>query len=416
MGPPFPRVSMGRSPRPDPERRPLPQLRSTPAPAVKGPGETAVPERHPFQDPIPEPLRRAMFEELVQRKGWMQLVRPNHTVEGRAFELGNGVLNLRVHLSLEALRPFKGQDLVLRWPWNLTMLEGPTRMVEMEAAEKVSMVRMALPASVTSSERRQAYRIEHADRSRATLELPDGTAVHALVESLSGLGAGLFCLEALRDRPLHPGQVLPLQVELEAGPRFQTQARIQHMGSVNLGLSFHPVLEPLTLAALQEWMAPRRREAQLRWDNRDAVRAEAEKMAFERRPPKGTLLITRDPALARALAPALDYCGPVGIAIPSVGEIRCLLEAPPLLVVVDLDDLEGQARRRTRLLLETLAFRAPLVVVGRGANPPQGRAFANEVRADLYLDWDARKASILLRLIQGFIGRHVGTEDPAGKN
>lgn len=350
--------------------------------------------------------RLAMFMELVERKSWLQLATPYFSVEARILDLKGEVLHLRVHLSREALTHALGQHPVrLRFPWNLGMYAGITQLLEVVEEEGKRVARVTLPERVAVDERRKAFRVERTGRSRATLALPDGRLIRATLESISTLGAGLFALDALKRDDLHAGQTLPMDVELDGALRFKTTARIQHLEGLNLGISFHPSLDPLAENDVAGWIAPRRRDAQRLWDNRMELRAEAHKSVAEKRQPEGTILLTGDPSLAEQLGPALEGCMPVRTALPSVGAVKRLLDPPPRLLVVDLPALDSHARHRTRLLLEALNLGVPLMLVGRGQDPVAGRAFATDLKADLYLDWLPDKAPFLTRLIQGFLAR-----------
>lgn len=355
--------------------------------------------------------RDGIFEELAGRKSWLHLATPYFSVECRLLAREGNTLLLRVHLSREALVHALGHHpLALRFPWNLSIYKGPTHLLEVrtdDAHKRVAVVE--LPEYVHADERRTQFRVERTGRSRATVLLPGGRLLRASLEDISQGGTCLYSQDSLGRDELYTGMPLSLEVDLEGGASFKAQARVCHVDGYRFGLAFHPPLDPLASSDLERWIQPRRREAQRMWDNRMELRAEAEQAAAQAQvQPKGALLISGDAALAESLRPTLEALGELRTALASVGAVKRLLSAPPLVAILELPQVDTETRRRMRQMVEALALPCPLVIVGRGQDPEAGRTFANELKAALYFDWTPDKAVFAQRLVQGFLRRMAG--------
>ena len=153
-------------------------------------------------------------------------------------------------------------------------------------------------------------------------------------------------------------------------------------------------------------MAPRIAEAQRRWDDRAELRARAEQAARPKLPPAGVLLLSRNAALIAQVAAFLEDLQPVRSAPPVMTAFKEDLEAPPLLLLLDLVGADGEERHRIRSLLEAQPPGCPILVLGKDGRPDAWQPLAAELKARLYLKWDPSQAAFFRRVVQGVIERH----------
>lgn len=352
-----------------------------------------------------------IFLELCERKEMAFLVVP--ALSGLAFDTKflervvgarNGLLLRATMNHAMAQSILQHRDVRLRFPWALGFHAAACRALDYRAEEKRHTLLVSLPSEIVPDDRRQAFRLDRVGPSLGAVSTQDlRQLVRVAVEQVSTGGIGLFVLEPIRGEAFGPGCTLHLDITLDKGPRIERAARVIHAAGQVLGLSFEPPLGEDTRKALEAWMAPRIEEERRRWEDRAALRAQAELAARPKAPPSGVLLITRDTDLARVVAKALGGLQELRAAAPVVAEVQKQMDPQPLLILLHVPTVTIEERFRLRSLARALPRRVPLVLLATGEGD-QSQALARELKAGAHLHWKTGTGNVLFQsLVQGII-------------
>jgi hypothetical protein len=352
------------------------------------------------------------LEDLCARRQTLYLATPYFSFESRFLERIGPDLKIRATMSRNAVQHTLAKAaLRLRFPWGLTQLGGPTRVLDYEEAEGGRFLRLAVPPALSRDDQRRACRLERTGRSTGVLGSRDLTLVKCTLESLSTLGTGVFCMEPLPADGFQMGQPLDLSLSLEQGPEIQARARVCHCEGQALGLSFSPPLSGATMDLLTAWLQPRLEAAQRQWEDRASLRSQAERAARPRPAPQGILLASGDPDLRTRVGSALEEL-PLRWVWPALAPFREALETQPprVLLLVLSGGMEESHRLRT--LLEAVPPQAPMLALGIGSDLDQARALAIELKATLFVDRRTLESNFFKRLVLGLIRKHWPNEAP----
>jgi len=361
------------------------------------------------------PMRDGILEELCERKAPLLLATPYLSFESRFLEREGAKLRIRASMSRETVQnTLARHPLRLRFPWDLTMYSGSTRVLDYEQEEHHRILVVSVPESLGADEQRRAYRAERTGRSQGALgnTTLSGVSIQAFhLENLSILGAGIFLKDFRQSESWHPGTSAQISLELDGGPHLGAMARICHSNGPYLGLEFQPPLAESNLGPIQQWILGKRGEAQRLWDNRAELRAQAQEVAKPKIPPAGILVLSHDAALGPHLEGALGGLHALRIVHGVMTPYRnALAQQPPLLLLLDTLDMGGEERRRAKALLETHPPGCPVLVLGRDPENEHPRTLAMELKQASYLEWNPTKSAPLRILSQGLIRKHWKAE------
>lgn len=355
-------------------------------------------------------LRDEVLQELCDRKSSALLATPYLSFESRFLERHGDRLRIRAAMGRDvALNTLSRQALRLRFPWDLTIYSGATRILDYEQEEHRRILVVSVPESLEVDEQRKAYRAERVGRSRGSMGSTAGAEVSIQtfsLENLSTFGAGVFLGDFRNLEAWLPGSRIQASFELDHGPEFSVSARICHSSGPYLGLEFAPSLEDPTLCRVTQWVETRRVEAQRLWSNRAELRARALEGAKPRMPPSGLLLLSSDALLGPQIETALESMHELRIAPAVMAPYKQALAQPPLLLLLDGAGMGSEERRRARTLLEAQPPGCPILVLGRGPGHEQARGLAAELKQASFLEWSPGKGAPLRILTQGLIRKH----------
>lgn len=348
-------------------------------------------------------VRDAVLQELCDRRQFAILATPYLNFHARFLERRDGEIRLKVRFGQDTVRhAMKDHPLRLRFDWALAFYAGATQVLGYEQIDKDRILRVEIPHHFAPHEARSHFRIERVGHSTGTLATREGILLRTSVEDISMGGVGLFVIDAMDPEQIRTGMELDISIELEDGPAFHCGARLCHSDGQNLGLAFLPGRSERDLESLQAWLDPRIQDARRRWENRAELRARAEQAARPKEQPAGILFLTQNEALAEQVSSVLSSVQPVRVLPPAMGALMEAQSQPPLLVIVDPCRADVEERRRCRALLEKVAMKAPLVVLGDGQNPEGGRQLATELKG-MYLAWKPTQEVFCQRFISGLI-------------
>ncbi|WP_005032983.1 hypothetical protein [Holophaga foetida] len=360
------------------------------------------------------PLRDEVLSELCERKAAMLLATPYLSFESRFLDRDGDKLRIRASMGREvAQNTLAKHPLRLRFPWELTIYSGITRILDYEQEEHRRTLVVSVPEVLGVDEQRRAYRAERMARSRGSMGSIAGGGVSIQsfgLENLSVLGAGVFLKDFRNTESWLPGSIVQTSLELDGGPSFSTSARICHSSGPYLGLEFQPPLEEPTLSLVNLWVEGRRAEAQRLWDSRTEIRAQAKEAAKPKAPPAGLLLLSTDPHLGPQVEAALEGMHELRVVPAVMTPYRTALTQPPLLLLLDTAGMGSEERRRTKALLEAQPPGCPILVVGRDPESDQARTLAMELKQASFLEWNPGKGASLRILTQGLIRKHWKAE------
>lgn len=279
------------------------------------------------------PLRDEVLSELCERKAAMLLATPYLSFESRFLDRDGDKLRIRASMGREvAQNTLAKHPLRLRFPWELTIYSGITRILDYEQEEHRRTLVVSVPEVLGVDEQRRAYRAERMARSRGSMGSIAGGGVSIQsfgLENLSVLGAGVFLKDFRNTESWLPGSIVQTSLELDGGPSFSTSARICHSSGPYLGLEFQPPLEEPTLSLVNLWVEGRRAEAQRLWDSRTEIRAQAKEAAKPKAPPAGLLLLSTDPHLGPQVEAALEGMHELRVVPAVMTPYRTALTQPP---------------------------------------------------------------------------------------
>jgi len=282
---------------------------------------------------------------------------------------------------------------------------GETRLLNFEQQPGVRLLLVRTPSLLWEDDRRRSVRVD--GPGRAVLSPDEATLVKANLEDLSLHGARLLALEPLSEA-FAPNRALQLSLNLDQGSAFNCRALLVSQEGQSLGLTFEPPLGGLDLVGLEAWRKPRLEDLKQRWEDRAALRAQAEAAARPKAPPEGVLLVSRETDLERQLREAWPSHPRLKSAPPALALLKSAMEIPPQMVLLHWPG----GGLQTRFLLKSLAAafppNTPVLVLGTGLESAAGRELAQEIKASTYLEWNAAQVLFFHRLVQGLLRRHWG--------
>ncbi|MBP1628661.1 MAG: hypothetical protein H6Q00_3136 [Holophagaceae bacterium] len=360
------------------------------------------------------PTRDGILEELCERKATLLLATPYLSFESRFLERDGAKLRIRAAMGRETVaNTLAKHPLRLRFPWDLTMYSGNTRILDYEQDEHRRTLVVSVPESLGVDELRRAYREERVGKSMGALASSTLSSVSIQpfsLENLSIHGAGIFLKDYRHNDAWLPGITAQISIELDNGPCISTTARICHSSGPYLGVEFQPPLEDPILGLTHRWIETRRAEAQRRWEDRAQIRAQAREAAQPKAPPAGILLLSSDQLLGSQLEASLAGAHALRVVPAVMAPYKAALAQPPLLLLVDTAGMGGDERRRAKALLEAQPPACPILVLGREAESEHPRTLALELKHASYLEWNPSKGASLRILTQGLIRKHWKAE------
>jgi len=349
----------------------------------------------------------AALDELCERRQTLYLATPYFSFESRFLERLGPDLKVRASMSRNVVQHALAKNaLRLRFPWNLTLFGGPTRILDYEEIEHDRFLRISVPAVLARDDQRRAFRLERTGRSGGVLGSRELHLLKCSLENISPLGAGVFCMEPIPAEGFHPGQSLEISLTLEQGPELQATGRICHTSGQALGLGFTPPLSGAMLDRLTPWLQPRLEAAQRQWDDRASLRIQAERAVRPRQAPEGVLLASGNPELQATVAEALNGVPPLRWVWPAVAPFREAMECKPPYVLLLPISGGMEESHRLRSLLEAVPPQCPVVALGIGADLDLTRALAAELKATLFVDRKTLHSVFFQRLLLGLIRKH----------
>lgn len=355
-------------------------------------------------DSCTEAIRDGVLQELCEAKRSALLATPYLSFDTRFLGRDGSDLLLWATMSQSvAENTLSEQSLRIRFPWNLEMWSGATKILGFEQEAGRRILRVAVPTHLVRDESRQHWRNDRCGKSTGSLANQDLTVVRVSLENLSQSGAFIFSSEPLDLAAFGPGHQAALSYQLEGGVKLQSGVRIVHGDAFRMGLAFHPPLRGEALERLSAWLKPRFEEAKRVWQNRSELRAQAV-MAAAVTEPEGILLVAANPEIEAQIRPLLEGLPELRLAPPVISGLKKALTPPPRLVLLHLPQSGLEERRRYRMLVDALPD-CPLVLL----STPQGTALAQELGAEfkaLTVAWNPSLGAFLKRLVVGLLKKH----------
>lgn len=355
-----------------------------------------------------------ILQEACARKELLILVTPFLRFESGFLGIQGHEIHVQASMSREdALYGLQAEDLRFRFPHGLGFYEAKTRLLGLGLYQNRRTLRLAVPNQVEENDQRVAYRVERVGRVAVTCATRYNTFFTAALADISVTGARLHADRDLDPEVCAPGEQILLTVPVSDVLRLDAGAVVRHTRLRTMGVQFAPPLPQSVLEPLSRWVFLKREEERERIARRlemglpDVARPEASL------PARGIVLLSADGDLEACLVETLAEVQPLTRLNPSVPALLEGLASHPVLVILHLNALDLDSRRRAKVLAELLLHRAPLLLLGSGLEGGELYDFSGELKAVGAFAWTPARGPFFQRLVQGIIRRHrSGGESP----
>jgi hypothetical protein len=353
-------------------------------------------------------VSQELVQEAVEMREHVLLSTPYLTFPARISGVGPDEVRLTSALSADAARRTLGDHpLSLKLPWRLSMVSGPVSFRRHVQEGRHRELVVSRPPWLVPDDRRRHIRCELVGKSTLTLTRDDLQQARGILDNLSMGGAGVFFPDPADARILMLGAQFEMSLRLDQGPAdLRLRVRVVQGDFPRLGLAFVEPLPPPEAERLKEWLTPRLEEALRHWENRKAMRVQAEqaiRLQWMEAQAEGVLIVGSQ-LFGEEVSKVLEGLAPLRLGRPALASLKPLLARPPQLVVLQVAKGDLEERYRLRNLWQALDLGCPLILLGTGS-PGSAQELCLELRAAGALQWDPARSRFFLRMAQGLIRR-----------
>ena len=264
-----------------------------------------------------------------------------------------------------------------------------------------------MPKQLQENDHRAEYRVERVGRVGVTYGTPKGEIHDATLVDLSTRGTRIHVQRDVAALALPMGTVLMLSIPLSEDIRIEARGKIRHMEGRTLGLEFSTKLPDAVAVPLSRWVFQRREEDQERLAQRAELSFREDLQARAGEVSSGILLVSADPELGEVLREVLQPVQPlsrIGLTAQALKDAMALL---PCLVIFPVNITKLDERRRIRALVELVAGRAPVLLLGTDVEGSPLFELSKEWKTASAINWNPSRGAFLQRLAQGIIRRNT---------
>lgn len=351
-------------------------------------------------------VSQELLQEAVEMKEHALLSTPYLSFPARISGLGTNEVRLTSALSADAARRTLGEHpLCLRLPWRLSLVSGPVTFRRHLQEGRHRELVVSRPPWLVPDDRRRHIRCELVGKSTLTLTRDDLQQARGVLDNLSMGGAGVFFPDPSAAPLLVLGAQFEMGLRLDQGPAdLRLRTRVVQGDFPRLGLAFVEPLPSAEAERLKGWLAPRLEESLRRWENRKAMRAQAEQALRTQQMEAQAegVLVVGSQLFGEEVSEVLEGLAPLRLGRPALASLKPLLARPPQLVVLQVAKGDLEERFRLRSLWHALDLGCPLILLGTGS-PGSAQELSLELRAAGALQWDPARSRFFLRMAQGLI-------------
>lgn len=356
------------------------------------------------------------LQAACNRRELLILVTPYLKVESHFVKLDGQELHVAATMSHDdAMYGLKSSELHFRFPHLTAFLDGRTELKGFGLAEGRRTLRLKVPALLEDDELRGSYRVDRVGKVSCTYSTRKYDIQTANLVNLSTTGARLLAFRDFGEDEMRVGDDVSVTIPLLEALRINSPAKVRHVHLRSFGVEFSPPLGGVLLENLSRWIFQKREEDREREARRGVETAEVQRaLAIQATPRRGIVLLSGDAALEGELREVLEALQPVTrVGSPGGQGVREMLALNPALAIFHVPALGLDDRKRMKTVLEGLASRLPIILLGTGVDPSALMEFGNEVKAACVYQFNAQRGMFFQRLVQGILRRHGLETGPA---
>lgn len=303
----------------------------------------------------------------------------------------------------EANFGLRSPDLRMRFPSGHDFFEAPTQLKSIGITRGRQSLCLALPVSLGDNDYREACRVEPAARVAVTFSSRKYDLLMGTVVNLSTTGSRIYCARALEEGEILVDDEIHIALTLDANITLNCKAKVRYQNEHVLGLEFRPSPSGATLEHFSRWVFQRREEEiQQRQARVGAGTQEAaDKDGTAPRDLAGIALVSGSAELEARLLGLWADLPPLRRLPPTIQTMKDLGAVQRTLVLFHVASTGADERKRYRILLDTLAGKTPVVLVGTEVDNALLTELGSEVKAISSYPMGATSGAFFLRLLQG---------------
>lgn len=363
----------------------------------------------------PEAVRDAL-RQVCARGELVILVTPYVRFESVFLRLDDDIVQVAATMSREdAIFGLRSSELMIRFPYGFTFLEGATSLVGLGMAKGRSSLRLSLPLTLDDNDHRGAYRVDRVGRVPVTFSTRKYDLLMGNLVNISTTGARIYAQKDFEPEEVQVEDTIAVTIPLEPGIRINTKAKVRYVHGRSVGMEFRPILEGDLLQDLTRWSFRKREDDHQRSiplagsEGGPAVRPGGPAQAAAE---DALILVSAHGALEDRLRELLPELPPLRRIPPTTQALKDLGPVPGCLLLVHLPSMGIDDRKRLRLLVEPLAGRAPFVLVGTDVENAPLFELGKELKATASYVLGPNPGSFFPRLLQGILRKHFGVGGP----
>ncbi len=362
----------------------------------------------------PEAIRDAL-KQVCARGELVILVTPYVRFESTFLRLDGDSFQVAATMSREdALYGLRSSELMVRFPYGFTFLEGSTTLTGLGMAKGRSSLRLGIPPTLDDSDHRGAYRVDRVGRVPVTFSTRKYDLLTGNLVNISTTGARIYAQKDFEVEEVQVEDTIAVTIPLEPEIHINSKAKVRYVHGRSVGLEFRPMLDGPLLQNLTRWTFRKREEDHQRSLHLadDPEPGRAARVIQPAEAEDGLILVTAHPALEDRLREMLKDLPPLRRIPPTTQALKDLGPVPGCLLLVHVAALGMDDRKRLRLLVEPLSGRAPFVLLGTEVDNATLFSLGKELKATASFVLGPNPGSFFPRLLQGILRKHfdVGGE------
>ena len=363
----------------------------------------------------PEAVRDAL-KQVCARGELLILVTPFVRFESSFLRLDGDSFQVSASMNRDdALNALRSSQLMVRFPYGFTFLEGSIDFLGFGVAKGRTSLRLSIPATLDDSDHRGSYRVERVGRVPVTFSTRKYDLHVGNLVNLSTTGARIYSQKEFEFDEVQVEDAIAVTIPVEPDIHINTKGIVRYVHGRSVGVEFRPKDEDPLLQGLTRWIFRKREEDYQRAMHLIQDDEGPGGGAGARIPTKSVedelILVSLVPALEDRLRELLKDLPPLRRIPPGAQAIKDLGPAPKCLLLVHVPSLAMEDRKRLRLLVEPLVGRLPFVLVGTDVENAPLLELGKELKATASYLLGANPGIFFTRLLQGILRKHL--EAPA---
>jgi len=355
---------------------------------------------------------RAIFREACHRRERLILVTPYLKFESNFIHLEDDHIHTRATMSKNyALYGLQTAELRLRFPYKMSFLEAPTKLLGYGEYNGSKTIRFDLPKSIYDNDERKSFRVEKIGCITATFSTPDNQLFHAVLNNISATGAQLMTDEDLSIDTLKVSDKIMLSIPLTKDIVINSSAIVHHMQNKAFGVEYSPKLPVSIMEPFSRWIFIKREEErefiarQLEIDAAIATKSAKDERTQEE---GGIYLITRDNKIDSALSKLLSEDRKFCRLPPAMGSLKDALGKKPHLIILHMADGDLEEKRLLKSLAESIKGETPILLLGTNVESELLFEVGRDLKVASSVSWTPKRSVFLQRLVSGMLRNFYG--------